>query len=219
MYRNQQYVSLSVAGLSLIASLMFVSCRPSAPDQSQVTSTKNAHASLATNAAAHRSSVELQIKSWPKIEEQILTHQGKVVVVDFWSTWCITCMREFPNLVDLQNTYGDRVHCISVCLDYDGFAEEPPESKRENIETFLKKVDGTTQNFLSSTKDLDVYQAIKIGAVPAVFVYDERGQLHSRFTDNTENETGEKGFTYQTHVTPLVEKLLGRSAQTTVPES
>ena len=219
MYRNQQYVRLHIAGLSLIASLMLASCRPSASDQSQVTSTKSARTSLATNATVHHSNVDLQIKSWTEIEQQILAYQGKVVVVDFWSTWCIPCMREFPNLVDLQNTYGDQVHCISVCLDYDGFAEEPPESKRENVETFLKKVDGTTQNFLSSTKDLDVYQAIKIGAVPAVFVYDERGQLHSRFTDNTENKTGEKGFTYQTHVTPLVKKLLGKSVQTTVPES
>jgi thiol-disulfide isomerase/thioredoxin len=47
--------------------------------------------------------------------------KGKVVVLDFWATWCGPCTHEMPGLVDLQKKYaGDGLVVIGVALDEPG---------------------------------------------------------------------------------------------------
>jgi thiol-disulfide isomerase/thioredoxin len=43
--------------------------------------------------------------------------RGKVTIVNFWATWCPPCRAEIPDLVALQNTYGDRLQIIGVSQD------------------------------------------------------------------------------------------------------
>ena len=44
--------------------------------------------------------------------------QGKVILLDFWATWCGPCKIEIPNFIDLQNMYGRRgLQVIGVSID------------------------------------------------------------------------------------------------------
>ena len=43
--------------------------------------------------------------------------RGKVVLVNFWATWCPPCRAEIPDLVALQEKYGDRLQIIGVSQD------------------------------------------------------------------------------------------------------
>jgi thiol-disulfide isomerase/thioredoxin len=43
--------------------------------------------------------------------------QGKVVLLNFWATWCPPCREEIPELIDLQNRYKDRLHVIGISMD------------------------------------------------------------------------------------------------------
>ncbi len=42
--------------------------------------------------------------------------RGKIVLVNFWATWCVPCRREIPDLVNLQAEWGDRVQIVGVDL-------------------------------------------------------------------------------------------------------
>lgn len=149
--------------------------------------------------------VPLTIKSWDETQQLVAAHKGKVVVVDIWSTWCVPCMREFPNLVQLQRNYPEQVACISVDVDYEGL--DDVESVREPVEQFLRKQGAQFENVICHDPADEIYERLKLGSIPAVLVYDQSGQLHKRF-DNDDMLYGEEGFTYQQHIVPVVEKLI-----------
>ena len=46
---------------------------------------------------------------------------GKVVLVNFWATWCPPCREEIPELIELKKQYGDRLQIIGISED-----EDPP---------------------------------------------------------------------------------------------
>jgi hypothetical protein len=52
-----------------------------------------------------------------------------------------------------------------------------------------------------------VFQIIDAASIPIVRVYDREGKLRKQFVNDYE-EFGKEGFTYQKHITPLVEQLL-----------
>jgi len=45
---------------------------------------------------------------------------GKVVIVNFWATWCAPCRAEIPDLIKLQDKYRDQLQIIGVSEDEDG---------------------------------------------------------------------------------------------------
>ncbi len=162
----------------------------------------------ATDAANHTDSaaaqaVELQIMDYDGVQKLIQSHQGKVVVLDCWSTSCGPCVREFPNLVALQKKHGDKVACVSLSFDYDGLGK--PEDKHGDVLEFLQKQGATFDNVLSSESDEDLSKKMGFASIPVVFVYDREGKLAKRF-DNEDAQTEADLFTYE-HVSALVEQL------------
>jgi len=147
------------------------------------------------------------VKSWDETQQWVAGRQGKIVVLDLWSTWCVPCVREFPNLVKLQRDHPVDVVCLGFNLDYSGAAGETPESFRAAVGEFLTKQDARFENVISSDAADDVFQRLKLGSIPAVLVYGPDGQLSKRF-DNDDGQYGDEGFTYERHVVPWVEQLL-----------
>jgi len=49
---------------------------------------------------------------------RLSSYRGKVVLLDFWATWCVPCREETPHFVDLQKEYADRgLQIIGVSMD------------------------------------------------------------------------------------------------------
>jgi thiol-disulfide isomerase/thioredoxin len=43
--------------------------------------------------------------------------QGKILVLNFWATWCPSCLKEIPAFMALQTQYGEKVQFIGIALD------------------------------------------------------------------------------------------------------
>lgn len=141
--------------------------------------------------------VTLLERDWQGVQQLIASQQGKVVVVDIWTTTCPICRAEFPDFTALQKRFGsEAVCCLSVNCDYDGVPDKPPAFYQPQVREFL----GThapiethvmlTESFLSFLKRID------LRSTPAVLVYDREGQLVRRF-DNDESRSEDDDFTME----------------------
>ncbi|MFV1969302.1 MAG: hypothetical protein ACC628_28105 [Pirellulaceae bacterium] len=109
--------------------------------------------------------------------------------------------------MQLHQKHSAEVACFTFNMDYAGAAEEPPEAVRDSVLKTLTEIKANFQNVISSDPDETVYDALDLGSVPAVLIYDRNGKLQKRF-DNDKGEYGETGFNYEHHVIPYVEQLL-----------
>ncbi|TWT59913.1 TlpA family protein disulfide reductase [Rubinisphaera italica] len=151
--------------------------------------------------------VSVHMQSWEELQDWVASQKGKVVVVDVWSTFCLPCVREFPHFVEFHENHKDHVACASLNIDYYGGKGQKPEDNREKVLKFLKSRNATMHNIIAINPDEVVLQQIKTAAIPAAIIYDRNGKLH-KFFNNDEDLYGPKGFNYEQHITPLVEKLL-----------
>ncbi len=180
---------MHIARFLAIASVLIAGCTSSGGSTPEL-SAANGKGEPPAGAAADRT-VSLKILDYQGLLDLIASHKGKVVVMDAWSTSCAPCIKEFPKLVALHHKFGpDRVACISLSFDYEGIGR--PEDVSGPVLDFLRKMGATFDNLLSSEESTELYAKLELAAIPAVFVYDQNGQLRKRF----DNAQGGKPFTY-----------------------
>ena len=104
---------------------------------------------------------------------KLADYKGKVVVLDFYATWCEPCRAETPHLVNLQKQYGDKglqVIGLNVGGD-DDRAQVPAYAKEFGIQYPLAYPDDDLVDQLLSDNQ----------NIPQSFVYDRNGKLIKRF--------------------------------------
>lgn len=159
------------------ASLLISGCN--APGASTPPSANSTDASQAS-ATGEAAEVSLEILSFDEIQKRLADKQGRVVVMDAWSTSCPPCMKDFHNLVELHKAYpAEDVACVSMSFDYEGLGS--PEESQPPVLEFLKSQGATFDNFMSNEESDVLYQKFDLNSVPAVFVYDRAGKLRERF--------------------------------------
>jgi thiol-disulfide isomerase/thioredoxin len=100
--------------------------------------------------------------------------RGKVVVVDFWATWCGPCVAEMPALKELYAKYNDQeVEFIGVSLDQ-------PGEGLDKLKAFVAENQiPWRQYYQGDGWDSEFSQSWGINSIPALFVVDAEGNLHS----------------------------------------
>jgi len=100
-------------------------------------------------------------------------YKGKVLILDFYATWCVPCRDSIPHLVGLQKKYDDQGVRV-VGLNVGGPEDEqlvPAFAKQFGIQYPLARPDDDLVSFLLAGQD----------AIPQTFVFDRQGQLVQRF--------------------------------------
>ncbi len=93
-------------------------------------------------------------------------HAGKVVLVDFWASWCEPCRRSFPWMNDMQKKYADDgLVIVAVNVDND------PEAARR----FLEELPATFEVFYD--EDDHMARRFEVIAMPSSFLLDESGRI------------------------------------------
>ncbi|MFQ5734440.1 MAG: TlpA family protein disulfide reductase [Planctomycetaceae bacterium] len=155
--------------------------------------------------AADGKTVRTQIRDWKGTQKLIARHKGKVVVVDFWATWCKPCVKELPELVALQKRFPKDVVTISYNADNDGTENIAKEVVPRVLKVLKRLKAARVINVVSRQTDEETYEAVGIDSVPTIFVYGRDGKLAKKIDVNS---AGGKDVSYQTHVLPVVKKLI-----------
>ena len=96
---------------------------------------------------------------------------GKVVLVNFWATWCPPCRKEMPSLQQLYTRFKDQGLVILAISD------EPSDK----VQPFVSKININFPVLLDPTKA--VHQLFTIEGIPKTFVYDREGKLVAQSID------------------------------------
>ncbi len=133
------------------------------------------HAAIAQSTGGQRSPVVLPAVG-KTIDSLRASAKGRVLVLNFWATWCKPCLEEFPHLVKLQQTYASRgLDVVFVSVDDDD------ARTTQRVRAFLRRMNVATRSYLKRSGDDEAFiNAVHprwSGAVPATFVYNKQGEL------------------------------------------
>lgn len=126
-------------------------------------------------------------KSWHSDD-----HLDKVLIVNFWATWCPPCRREMPLFVDLQHEYAEKdVMFVGIALD----GEEPVRTFVENYGIDFPILLGNEES-----NELAKQLGNKMGGLPYTVIVSKDGTIHKRHI----------GALEEAHLRPILEQLTER---------
>lgn len=93
-----------------------------------------AHTATPDKPASGSIAPEFRLKDLQGNEVSLSQYRGKVVLVDFWATWCDPCRVEIPWLIELQEKYGPRGFTVlGVAMDEEGKKAVEPYVEKERF--------------------------------------------------------------------------------------
>jgi thiol-disulfide isomerase/thioredoxin len=115
--------------------------------------------------------IEMTHVKYDGLKQEVLKHRGKVVVLDFWATWCPSCMQHFPDFIEMQKKYGDKgLVVISVSLD------KTDKDAVDRANRFLTKQNSPLRNLLLDEPTEVWEKQFDFKSLPFYYVFDRHGK-------------------------------------------
>lgn len=106
--------------------------------------------------------------------------EGKILIVDFWATWCGPCRKEFPHLNELVKKYSndDEVKFVAISTDRD----------KEKVAPFIEKYKYEIPIYFNN----NVSEEFGVQGIPSLFIIDKKGIIRYKKVGFTEGEEFDK---------------------------
>ena len=107
----------------------------------------------------------LETMTYPDLQKLVAESKGKVVVINFFASWCPPCREEVPGLINIRKSYGeDKLVLIGASVDED--------------EQALKKYMGEAEfNYPIMRSGADLTRAAGVRGIPHMLIFDAKGEL------------------------------------------
>lgn len=134
-------------------------------------------------AKERKAAPELGLEDSVGKQANLRDYRGKVVILDFWATWCHGCKEEIPWFAEFQNKYQDQgLNVIGVSLDDEGWKVVKP---------FIKSASVSYRIVLGNDATAKAYA---IGQMPDTFVIDGQGRIAATYVGMVDREALEKNI-------------------------
>jgi peroxiredoxin len=156
---------LLLAALAAVLVVCFVGCS-SAPVKVEVKAE-----------GVRKTAPEFALKDVNGTTVKLSDYKGKVVLLNFWATWCGPCKVEIPWFIDFEKTYKDRDFAVlGVSLDEEGWPRVKPyvEEKKMNYRVLLG-TDEVSQVYGS----IDPRLSGGVDQLPTTVILDRKGRIAS----------------------------------------
>lgn len=100
-------------------------------------------------------------------EIKLSDYLGKIVILDFWATWCAPCRKSIPDLISIQDEYEDELVVIGISLD------QP--ATQNNLQLFINNFGINYPVVLGTYEVSEAYGNIQ--AIPTSFIIDKEGNI------------------------------------------
>lgn len=142
------------------------------------------------NAKDRRSAPDFALADASGATVRLSDYKGKVVLLNFWATWCGPCKIEIPWFVEFEKTYSGRGFAVlGISLDDDGWAAVRPYIEQKKVNYRVMVADGNTAKQFGGVESL-----------PTTLLIDRDGKIAS----------GHVGLTGKSTYEDQIEQLLGK---------
>lgn len=145
---------------------------------------------ISSHLASAQSKLDLQHVNYDQWIAQLEQYQQHIVVVDFWATWCSSCLERFPHMVVMNKTYQPQgIQFVSMLLEDPEEPEAIERAKQFLIKQFKPGQEAGFDHYFMTENLMVSFEKLDLIGIPAVFIYDQQGELVHRLTgDNPNNQ-------------------------------
>lgn len=118
-------------------------------------------------------------------------YKGKIVILDFWATWCAPCRKGISDLIEIQKQYKDNVIIVGISLDQ--------QNTISNVIPFMKEFGINYPVVYGNEKVVVDYGYIQ--SIPTTFIVDTKGNVVDVFIGLVPKST------YVTKIKNLISQL------------
>lgn len=131
------------------------------------TTAKSKNDRTITSLFSDKKAADFKLRTLEGKEVKLSDYRGKVVILDFWATWCPPCRKGVPDLISLQNEFKKDLVVIGISLDQ--------QNTIKDLKPFIENYKINYPVVLGDEKVVKDYGGIS--AIPTSFIIDQKGNI------------------------------------------
>jgi thiol-disulfide isomerase/thioredoxin len=180
--RTRAWIGMGAVIVALTLLLMLPGTAPDPDAPPPAADGGASEAAAGTLAVGRDAPLQFTLKDTNGVDVHLASFKGKVILINFWATWCGPCRVEIPALIELQNTYRDDLVVLGIDV-LDEFSR---------VGTFAKELN-VNYPMLDANKRTDVEEAYgPMWGLPTTVIVDREGKVHKKHSGIASKEQFEE---------------------------